>query len=449
MDKLILLLTIFLVITSASISISSYKVRAEEIDLPYLYDSNIEIQIVYTGIKFPTKMAFLGPNDILVLEKNEGTVKRIVNGVMLSDPLLKLNVSNISERGMLGVAVGDNSTDSTFRSVFLYFTKPERENTMDDMRNLASNTLYRFDLVNNNLISPKILLDLPFSGNSIHNGGSVLIGPDDNVYLIVGNGEGAFDEYNTKSESQNQKEGINPDGRGGILVMTQDGKPVYKNGLLGRDFPLNLYYGYGIRNSFGIDFDPVSGKLWDTENGGQDNDEINLVEPGFNSGHKQVQGLSTMQEGFSKSKLETFDNKGHYSEPEFTWKSSVGLTGIKFLNSDKFGIHYENDLFVGDFHNGNLYHFELDKTRTGLSLTGPLKDRIANENTELESVIFGQGFGGITDIKVGPDGYLYILSLYQGGDNCQSTDENSSDCVKYESDILGTIFRIVPKLNNN
>jgi glucose/arabinose dehydrogenase len=52
---------------------------------------------------------------------------------------------------------------------------------------------------------------------------------------------------------------------------------------LGRKDPINKYYAYGIWNSFGIDFDPVTGKLWDTENGVVFGDEINLVEPGFNS----------------------------------------------------------------------------------------------------------------------------------------------------------------------
>ena len=73
------------------------------------------------------------------------------------------------------------------------------------------------------------------------------------------------------------------DGRAGILVVSQDGKPVGK-GILGNSFPLNLYYAYGIRNSFGIDWDPITGYLWDSENGPHFGDELNLVEPGFNSG---------------------------------------------------------------------------------------------------------------------------------------------------------------------
>ena len=82
----------------------------------------------------------------------------------------------------------------------------------------------------------------------------------------------------------------NPDGRSGILRITQDGKAV-GDGILGLIDPLNIYYAYGIRNSFGIDFDPVTGNLWDTENGPEYGDEINLVKPGFNSGWMVVQGI--------------------------------------------------------------------------------------------------------------------------------------------------------------
>jgi len=101
-------------------------------------------------------------------------------------------------------------------------------------------------------------------------------------------------------------------------------------GILGNSTPLRLYYAYGIRNSFGIGFDPVSGKLWESENGPEDGDEINLVEPGFNSGWQQVHGLAKSTKGFKPSDLVDFDGKGHYRDPELVWQNTAGPTAILF-----------------------------------------------------------------------------------------------------------------------
>jgi hypothetical protein len=136
-----------------------------------------------------------------------------------------------------------------------------------------------------------------------------------------------------------------PDGRSGIIRVSSDGSPV-ANGILGESSPLNLYYAYGIRNSFGLDFDPINGNLWDTENGPHYGDEINLVDPGFNSGWATVEGfwtpnLDEMGNLFvDPDMLVNFDGKGNYSRPEFVWVPPVAPTALKFLNSDKLGSKY-------------------------------------------------------------------------------------------------------------
>jgi hypothetical protein len=112
-----------------------------------------------------------------------------------------------------------------------------------------------------------------------------------------------------------------------------------------------------------------------------------------------------------------FERKGKYSDPQFAWVNTVGPTALTFLNSDKLGMQYVNDMFVGDVHNGWIYHFDLHEDRTALILDGLLADKVAHTDSELEehaSVIFGEGFGGITDLEVGPDGYLYVASIGQG-----------------------------------
>jgi glucose/arabinose dehydrogenase len=173
---------------------------------------------------------------------------------------------------------------------------------------------------------------------------------------------------------------------------------------------LGNYFAYGIRNSFGIDFDPVTGNLWDTENGPSDYDEINLVLPGFNSGWQQVMG-PIERSGMSESDLLAF-NGSHYRDPAFSWHRAQGVTDIEFLNSTALGSEYVNNIFVGDINNGNLYYFKVNEERDGLSFDASgLEDLVADNNDEVDSVTFGTGFEGITDLETGPDGYLYILTF--------------------------------------
>ena len=415
---------------------------------PTIIDPKLKVEVLFNGLKFPTGMAFLDSNDILVLEKNDGTVQRIVNDTLQPKPILDVNVAKISERGLLGIAI-ENDRDQNGGLppyVFLYFTESSEKDGNDiSGEEPLGNRLYRYELVGDKLVNPKLLLDLPAGPYPYHNGGRIVIGSDDYIYLAIG-------DLGNFTEAQNMKHRAAIDGRGGILRVTQDGKPVEK-GILGDSYPIDLYYAYGIRNSFGMDFDPVTDRLWDTENGDEYGDEINLVKPGFNSGYRKMQGVwkaYKSEPGPVLSKpvenLVDFGGKGKYSMPEFTWNATVGVTALSFFNSAKLGKLYENDLFVGDFHNGNIYHFELNKDRSTLILKDHLSDKLADTNNELEEVIFGRGFGGITDIQVGPDGFLYVLSVNEGGTDCYAMMNNNSTgaCVSYNSGLEGTIFRIVP-----
>src|SRR5262249_30053903 len=91
---------------------------------------------------------------------------------------------------------------------------------------------------------------------------------------------------------------------------------------------------------------------------------------------------------------------------------TVAPTGIVFLSSSALGAAYTNHVFVGDFNNGVLYHFTPNSARNGFVFNGAgLGDLVADSSTELDETIIGTGFGGITDLKVGPDGRLYVLSF--------------------------------------
>jgi aldose sugar dehydrogenase len=390
-------------------------------------DSNLMVETVAEGLEFPTSIAFLGPNDILVLEKERGTVQRIINGKMLPQPLLDVNVATSQERCMCGIAILKQIPGHTY--VFLYYTEADLADAEDvsEGKDPVGNRLYRYELVNNKLVNPKLILDLPATPGPRHNGGAIVIGPDNNLYIPIGDVDGSHKEGEFETETQNYPDGAEPDGRGGILRVTLDGEPVSSSGIIADETPLNLYYAYGVRNSFGINFDPITGNLWDTENGPGESDEINLVEPGFNSGWVQVQGMASSSNNnniesedennrdFASGNLVDFDEKGKYSDPEFVWSITLGPTAIIFLHSDKLGELYQNDIFVGSIVTGNIYHFELNQDRTQFVLTGELEDKIAEtRETGEQDIVFGEGFAGISDLEVGPDGYLYVVSLGQG-----------------------------------
>jgi aldose sugar dehydrogenase len=414
-----------------------------------LSDHNLKIELVASGLDFPTTMAFLGPDDFLILEK-AGTVKRVTNGVILDKPLLQVDVSVKDERGLLGIAVSEKKknladdngasikNNNISHNVFLYYVVCEGKNTG------CENRIYRYDLDNKNnvLINPKLLLSIPSFPDPAHIGGIIDIGPDNNLYVTVGNFQHTIPSEVYRTKTQNYEDGKPVDGRAGVLRITQDGKPVGK-GILGSEYPLNLYYAYGVKNSFGIDFDPVTGKLWLTENGPKFGDEINLAEPGFNSGSDKIFGIWRVNEegkklqtdggkegeyvtvGNNPKDLAYFEGKGHYSPPAFTWDKSVAPTALLFLNSKNLGSQYENDMFVGSV-DGQIFHFDLNDNRTGLLLKGVLEDKIASDDTEFADILFAEGFSIITDLKQGPDGNLYVVSGLK-----QSKSEN-----------LGAVYRI-------
>jgi glucose/arabinose dehydrogenase len=404
------LLRCFVMISCTSILVlAGFASNTPVLAAPSLKDTNLRIDTVATGLSRPTSMAFLGLNDLLVLEENTGLVKRIKNNVVLSAPLLDLNVATNDERGLLGIDVKRRGGSTTQFDVYLYYTAAAAK----DGGAVIGNRLSKYILTIDPRLGPAqgrmshagTLLDLPATPSTNHNGGKVAIGPDSNVYTVIG-------DLGRSGQAQNVQTGGAPDGTGGILRVTQSGATV-GSGLLGSGSPLNKYFAYGIRNSFGVDFDPLTGKLWDTENGPDKADEINLVDPGFNSGWIDIMGFPPS--GFNFNNLVNFGGKGKYSDPEFVWTKPVAPTAIEFFTTNKLGSAYHNDMFVGDYINGRIYDFNLNSGRTALVLSGVLADKIANPDSETLQVIFGQGFGGITDLKVGiGDGYLYVLSLGAG-----------------------------------
>jgi aldose sugar dehydrogenase len=375
------------IIISTNTSKSDPFVAISDPSLPQLKDRSLKVEKLIGGLSEPTSMTFIGGKNMLITQKR-GDVQVINDGALEKKPLLSFKVETASERGLLGVAY-------TKDKVFFYLT----EQSGFDIRN----RVYCYDIQNGTLTGKKMILDLPGTPGPNHDGGKIIIGPDGYLYIVIG-------DLNRNGMLQNYKDGPAPDNTSVILKVGLDGAPA-ANILNGRS-DLDKYYAYGVRNSFGMAFDPRTARLWDTENGPDKYDEINIIDPGFNSGWERIMGPIARSQTNEKDLL-MFGN-AHYSDPVFSWHQPVGVTDIEFMNSTKLGKSYAYDVFVGDINNGNLYHFKVNDKRNGLMLQGNLSDRVADSGSELSAITFGTGFGAITDIATGPDGYLYILSYSTG-----------------------------------
>src|SRR5919112_803848 len=262
---------------------------------PIFKDPDLGVEsIVEEGLSSPTSMAFIGNNSILVLEKNSGEVRLVSNGALLEEPVMKLNVDATTLtccRGLLGIANIENE-------IFLYFSEAAKDGQP------VRNRLYKYQWNDHNhtLTNPELILELPATPGPNHPGGKITIGKDgypanDNPFL------------NNAAQGESQ---------------------------------MNKYYAYGIRNSFGLAIDPVTGYLWEAENGDRDYDEVNIVRPGFNGGWKKLMGPISESE-VTEEDLVNFPNS-HYSDPVFSWNPSLGITDIEFLSSSKLGSRYTNNI---------------------------------------------------------------------------------------------------------
>jgi aldose sugar dehydrogenase len=386
-------------------------------------NDHLKVNTIIDTLSSPTSMAFIDNNSILVLERS-GNVRLISDGILHDKPVLKVSVNTEGERGLLGIAttydtqfgnyelVAENEPGSGYSNrksefVFLYFTEAQDNEPL-------RNRIYRYEWDGHNLTNPSLMLDLPALPGPYHDGGKLVIGPDNKLYTVIGDLNSVAGPYQNLRTAGNQYNDTSV-----ILRIPLDNAPYNK--VLSTDVGSNnsqYHLAYGIRNSFGLTFDPLTDNLWDTENGEDNYDEINLVKPGFNSGWYKVTGPIS-RTNLTENELVQF-NGSSYSDPEFSWYMPIGVTDLEFFDSDKLGDKYENNIFVGDINNGKIYFFELDKNRTGVKISddpksgGDLGDLVADNDDEVSRVTFGNGFDRITDIETGPDGLLYILS-YEGG----------------------------------
>jgi len=385
--------------------------EGEELSSPQLNDQALRIEPIIEGELFsPTSMVFIDNDTLLVTQKDNGNLIAINNGTLMSQPILSVQVETRATRGLLGITTIEkpSSVADNTKFVFLYFTELFGQ---DQVRNRVYR--YEWSQENETLVNGTMVVDLPADPGPGHNGGKLEADRNGTIYAVIG-------DLFREGQLQNVADGPAAEDSSVIIRITENGSANASNPFLYSSNELmHKYYGYGIRNSFGLAIDPISGLLWETENGDESYDEINVVYPGFNSGWNKIMGpisRSDMEQSELEEELVVLEGS-RYADPVFSWEQPVGVTDLEFFNSTVLGPEYAQNLFVGDINNGNLYYFELNDSRTGVKfdandLEEDLVDQVADDDEELSQIIFGSGFdGGITDIETGPDGFLYVLTF--------------------------------------
>jgi glucose/arabinose dehydrogenase len=446
-----------------------------------------------------------------------GVVQNVVVNGVVQDAVLDLAVNSNSERGLLGIAL--HPQFPTNPGVYLYwtcrsFTPPDANPFLPEEQAcgdtpvpgpdsgellevpLLGNRVDRFVWNGSTLTFDRNLIKLrafqhdgspipPGQGDAAqparanHDGGVIRFGPDGKLYIIFGDQgrRGALQNLPCGPTStcptvspDDQFGGPLPDNAhlsGVILRLNADGttpddNPFFRAGAtIGGEVGANIQkiFAYGIRNSFGMAFDPESGKLWEQENGDDTFSELNLVEPGMNGGWVQIMGpverigeykavetspatdpnLMTPYFGLQQLRWSPVNIANspeealsrlfmlpgaHYSDPEFSWKFEVSPAGIGFIQGRALGPQYRGDMIVGSARTfllgGQLFRLNLTGNRRKIGVDDPrLEDRVADNNfkfdiTESESLLFGTNFGVATDVLTGPNGNLFIVSLSNG-----------------------------------
>ena len=374
-----------------------------------LSDPSLEVRVLASGLSQPTGMRFLGndPSNFFAIEKGSGRVQHVVGGMIST--ALDLSVNSASERGLLGIALHPDF--ATNGHTYLYYSRSSTGLDTTTQSQWSGNRLSRFTWDGSSLGSETPLLDFNFdagqSNGPNHNAGPIEFGPDGYLYGTIG------DLNRSRAEQNNQSQAAVSSGAGGIYRIADDGSIPASNPFAGHaNADFHKWYAYGVRNTFGLAFDPVTGNLWDSENGPNVFDEINLVEAGFNSGWTPLMGPDALDPQGTGDLVALAGSA--YSDPEFSWQDPIAVTDLVFLDGSTWGAGYDDALLVGDNNTKDLYLFRLNALRDGFVLTGSLADLVANDAAERDLLLFGQNFGTVTDLQVGPGGAVYITSLTNG-----------------------------------
>ena len=291
--------------------------------------SSITVKRVHGGLNGPAGFTFLSNSKIVYLERGTGEIHVLNLKTDFDRRFFTIpGVDGSGERGALGVALHPKWPDQPF--MYVYATRQAHGHLRNQILRIRSKA--------GDAKGFTVIMSAPASSSPYHNGGRIAFGPDGKLYAIVGDGH---DSSNAQALPKNL--------RGKILRLRSDGGRPADNPIAS-----SKTFAYGIRNSFGFTFDPETGDLWETENGPECNDEINVIRAGENYGWGPTESCPNTNLDGPTPEL-----------PVWNYDSTIGITGAAFC--DGCGLGFQGDLFFGAVNDGVLRRANLNGPRDDIT----------------------------------------------------------------------------------
>jgi glucose/arabinose dehydrogenase len=361
----IIVLLVFLI----SCNVDSETIKTEKY--------NIRIEKVSPRLIKPWGLAFLPKGDLLVTEKR-GRLYQITKGKLIQISGLP-KIKEIGQGGLLDIAVHPNFEKN--RLIYYSFSL--------ETNGLVTTALGRSELIKNQLINTEILFEMaPKTRGGAHFGSRIVFAPMNQLFLSLG-----------ERGSVNRAQNINDHG-GSIIRLTWDGKIPQDNPFIGNYRAKPEIYSFGHRNPQGLTWDPIRKNLLSTEHGPKGGDELNIIKKGLNYGWPVI----TYGRGYDNSKIGIGSKKEGMESPIYQWTPSIAPSGLMVYTGKVFP-NWRGDIFVGALKFKQLH-------------------RLTYKEGEIvaEEILLKNKIGRIRDVRIGPDGYIYLLN----------------------DEINGAVFRIIP-----
>jgi glucose/arabinose dehydrogenase len=306
------------------------------------------VSALLTGLNFPVSLRFAADGRIFYTEKDTGNIRIIQpNGTLVPTPFATISpIFADGEAGLLGITLDPAFSSNGY--VYVYYT-------YRDGQSFTHGHIIRYTANGNTGTSPRDIFDVTSSApNTVyHNGGYIKFGPDGKLYAMVG-------EFHQDQQAQNQGSMT-----GKMLRMNPDGSVPSDNPIAG-----SLDYAWGIRNSFGFDFDSSNNRLIATMPGLNSDDKILIIIKNGNYGWPTCVRIC---------------NDSRFIDPIVDFNPVVTPTGIATVAP--------NSYIFGEYNTGNLVQLQLNATGSVLSMT------------QLYNAL-----GGIIAVEVGPNNKLYFTT---------------------------------------